>query len=90
MGKEYKWGDCIQCGNCCVEVPCGIPDNPVECELLTPINDYQYMCPHWPFEKFDHFTRVCMGAHAGCSNPNNDRYKEVWRWYKGGHYEQRL
>ena len=63
---------CIQCGYCCINMPCGLATRQ-PCEHLVKINNLpQYRCEHYPFDHLDAFEQYCLEAGEGCG-------------YDGGH-----
>ncbi len=73
-----KYGDCIRCGWCCIEVPCGA-GRCDPCEHLSSDADGVHTCSQYPFDHLDAFSRICLEPGKGCGGGGeNPLYEKLW------------
>lgn len=75
-----KYGDCIRCGFCCTNMPCGLGKT-VDglCEFLTKDAKGVYTCLHYPFTHLGPLTQLCLEAGKGCGYGGEHKtYEELW------------
>jgi len=74
-----KYGDCIRCGHCCLDMPCGAGRRD-PCEYLSVDANGIYTCSEWPFTHLSGFAQRCLEANKGCGGGgNNPRYVKLWK-----------
>ena len=78
-----KKGDCIRCGWCCIDYPCGLSTRVVGCEFLVKEPNGQYTCTQWPFTHLDIIDRVLLAPGQGCTTDGSHKeYMELFNKLK--------
>jgi len=83
-----KYGDCIRCGWCCLDIPCGLGGRGMTCPHLSVDEVGVHTCALWPFENEDTFTKIMLEPKKGCGyGGENPMYKRLWSKLKIGEYD---